>query len=1299
MQLPWKEIVRIIIHNIVPRAQRNYKVWKLLKLLHLDPRVPPRDFDGLYAYALATFAADKPAHVVEFFAQDDVRQLFRQAYGKPNAKEIFDRNIREFVAGELDAFLSKHDFDPRSQINDFYKIFDHLASRGLEAKEIRNHEDMQVIKDNVRQILDLQARSAKSIPSVFVSPEVYFGPLMDSKRIFHHRWQLIGREAYVQQLMDFIRSPDKRVIVLTGRGGIGKTKILHAFSELAIAQGYHGLRFVREGWEPSEEDYRDLPQPPIAIVVDDAHRHGHLLSLLTRIQSLAYDAKVILSIRPYGKNYISSCLTRACFDDSQIVFLEELSELSLEDVERLAEQALGPELSFNASTLARLTADSPLVTVVAGRLLRERQIPVSLLQQDEQFQRVVFSRFEDVLLGILDSHEDPVTVRRILRVIAAVSPYFPDRDNYVEATARFLGIKSVDLQRIVGMLEEYGILIRQGTGLRITPDVLADHILWEACFAQNGYPTGYATELYLAFRDVCFDSIMTNLSELDWRVNKVRGECTELLNAIWEHIYEEFPKQSNHEKDRILQTLERIAVYQPARTLQLVELALALIQASEPIPQDHLERLIHFSRRLAVLLYNIAYYSEFTRKCCDMLWKLGCDDDLPLNQHPDHPMRVLAELAKYAPDKSLHINMAVLAAVESWMRRPDAFTHVHSPLLVLKPLLAKTVEHTYFDNWKLIGSARVVKYEHVKTIRMRILKLIKGLTESVNTKVVIEAIDLLGHAFADPVPLYGLSITDADLEQWLPEQFDILHFLGSVINRSAHPLVHLRIAEILWWYSHYGPNYKVRNRVQEILSGIPSDFEHRITEALCFPQLKEWVPSGETHEVDDWKRLRDRDDLVRKEIARQFIENYPNPADGVRNMESRIAEIKSYNVASYPSALLIYISATNSHYAAGMCETILDERITLLIPHFPALLINIRDQDYESSLRILQRAVESEDSEVQLAIASYLQVLCYSGLREHEKHILDLLLQSNEPMVKMEALKCLQVLATTNDLDYVVTRVMELNLEDNVTLADAMCETVLSCHAASQTHQNGFTEEQLRALLIKLERVPSLSSDPPKRFLGMVASRDPLGLFDFLVRRIRLARSQESPFEAVPRGMVLSQCRFQIDGQQYRELLRQIRNMMIPMEHITTTEVVSLFYALSGGINDVVIEVFNEWVDTGDDIKIRAIAILLCAAEDSFVFERPDFIENLLERSYSVSEVCHQLVNDVLDTISIKGDWSRKPGEPSPYLVGVRDRALEIATEYLPGSPTREFYCRLASRAESIIQHQISLDESMAKIM
>lgn len=87
----------------------------------------------------------------------------------------------------------------------------------------------------------------RSGPAPFVSMDEFFRPLLDRAHLFHHAWGTVGRGNTLQALREFAEAADRRVAILSGRGGIGKSKVLHAFTR-AVADTGPRVRFALPGF-------------------------------------------------------------------------------------------------------------------------------------------------------------------------------------------------------------------------------------------------------------------------------------------------------------------------------------------------------------------------------------------------------------------------------------------------------------------------------------------------------------------------------------------------------------------------------------------------------------------------------------------------------------------------------------------------------------------------------------------------------------------------------------------------------------------------------------------------------------------------------------------------------------------------------------------------------------------------------------------------------------------------------------------------------------------------------------------
>ncbi len=108
----------------------------------------------------------------------------------------------------------------------------------------------------------------------FVSWTKFFELLLDSRKFFNHNWALVGRADVLSHLQDFVGS-DKKIGVLYGAGGLGKSRLLLEFARNSekTTSGWK-LLFLSEFTPWTLELVKALPAAPCLIVIDEVPTHS-----------------------------------------------------------------------------------------------------------------------------------------------------------------------------------------------------------------------------------------------------------------------------------------------------------------------------------------------------------------------------------------------------------------------------------------------------------------------------------------------------------------------------------------------------------------------------------------------------------------------------------------------------------------------------------------------------------------------------------------------------------------------------------------------------------------------------------------------------------------------------------------------------------------------------------------------------------------------------------------------------------------------------------------------------------------
>jgi hypothetical protein len=322
--------------------------------------------------------------------------------------------------------------------------------------------------------------------------------------------------------------------------------------------------------------------------------------------------------------------------------------------------------------LAVVSADTPLVTVVGGRLIARGEISPALLANEEAFRHEVFNKFSAEYERLLPA--GAVNSRTLLNLVAAVSPVSPSANQFVEPAAEILRIRPDEVRSALDLLEKRGLLLRGGRLIRIVPDLLSDFLLEGACLTGAGESTGFSDLMFRTFQSTYLSNLLRNLGELDWRITQRNpDQGTRLLDGIWLEIGRAFDAGDASVRVQLFKSLTGAALFQPARVLQLIHRAIENPAAEVRVWSDFALTQEHVLREIPPLLRGISYHFNHIEEAAEILWRLAKSDTRAPHQYPDHSRRVLEEMADCGRYKPVQFNdwMADFAARKS--RDPREF--------------------------------------------------------------------------------------------------------------------------------------------------------------------------------------------------------------------------------------------------------------------------------------------------------------------------------------------------------------------------------------------------------------------------------------------------------------------------------------------------------------------------------------------------------------------------------------------------------------------------------------------------
>lgn len=1202
------------------------------------------------------------------------------------AKEL-GRSIFAFIQTETGTWRNKESTEAlKLALDNFKKEVD---AANVTAAYFENPDKLQI-----EVLVAIQKWNEEGRPGarlVFATPMEFFAPyrVANIPRLFDFAQVLRGRNTEMNALNGFIASAESAVGVLLGRGGIGKSKLLHDWSK-SVPAGTTVI-YVREDAEWHGEAGKEIPGGNIVIVADDAHRISFLDALLTLIRILRSrqrNIKIILGARPSGASQIDASLATR-FEVAQIQRFALLQRIGNQSVVELAQESLGPAHLGHALALAAISGDTPLVTVVGGRLIARGEISPALLANETDFRHEVFDRFTAEYERLLPA--GPVNWRALLNLIAAASPLDPSHEKFLEPTAKILRVHGDEVRSATDQLERNGLLLRGGRLVRIVPDLLSDFLLEQACVTSNGDSTGFADRVFGDFGVTYLSNILRNLGELDFRITHVNHNIR-LLARIWEDIRTAFENSDASGRVDLLKSLREAAWFQPAQVRQIVrrametEAAETAVLATWKITQEYV------FREIPDLLQAIAHHIEHFEDATRALWELTriSNRDHPSKQPPNgwHALEALAEYGRYKP-VALNIRMADMIA--EFSRTPEAFDGAHTPLDLADKLLAKEGQYTEQDGYTISFGSFPFNYAVVKPARGKALALVEQCLTSENSRLALRSLRSISHVLSGFLPMVG-RVTDPQESVWQDAEREIvLGMLERRLRKQPLPVpVQRKIRSVLLQSRPRTRNIPLVGRIDSILAAAPQTDDVLIFDAFC---SSPWDHDGqfETIEAADLARrtLLDR-------AVKAFQTRYASPQEQINALVQLVADAGSAGID---------LSGKCGDFMERLCldPKFLEEFVRYLLDDpdrflgqmicFPLTILRANDPTRYRELGL--RGAEHRTVTVGIGTSS---AVCYgpiltSPIAEDMAIIGSLSKHTNWWVRHNTFLGIGRIGAFERYERAAVELAINTNIEDHSELAEDMC----GAFGPARIRFEALREDELRTVLHKFVSLDEVDGYHAKLFLDRAGHQHPSALFAFLIERLDRAAAiwarGESLGEYVPiPGHGLGSALHSLQrGPDYSNFLAQIRDRFVTQ--INQRYWLGQIFWNIGTIDVTTLSSIDDLLHSKDEENVRAAVGLIGDAPSGLALSRPYFAVHMLE-------VCEELDRDLLGQAmsvlignSHTGPFQRTPGSPSPKFQQMEERAAALRDLFYVGSVGHGFFSMLCVSAESVLERERLDDE------
>lgn len=692
---------------------------------------------------------------------------------------------------------------------------------------------------DIRTLLDrTRPRDPDPALDAFAPLVEFYAPTLAPGRRFDHRAGIVGRQAELDALTAALTTAaDTRLVVLTAPAGVGKSRlVLEALRRLSIPEDKDPRVMVRVESRVLDDDaFARLPQGPLILLVEDAHRDADGLAAVLQYARRRSDVRVLVTARGAAAPVLTAA-THAHFDTREIVTLT-LGALSPSEARHLVQELQADDVLLTAAgaeRLAREARHAPVIAVLAISMIRSGELTAALTL-DPDIRRHVMSTYGQVTTAGLPD-VPPERARSTIAVIAALGTVNLDDGTEVDTAAAFLGTDRLGLLTDLGHLIDAGTVVRRKEHVRVVPDVLGDEVLATQAVAV-GTDTGFVSRLWRAFAATRSEDLVRNLAELDWRLAALAehdGSASrpDLFAPIWAQIRPAVIDAGNAGRYTALGRLRSVAATQPRRVLDLVS---ELLDRPATAPErrtfavhDHAD----VRRAAAPLLRTVgAAAPELLPEVLDRLWQLAQLDTRPPNQDSDHPARLLEDIADLGSNDAA-TTQACLEAVERWLASPDPPDSPRTPITVLRPLVAKSGYTMDPGHRSIEMHPYDIAPDKVRGLRDQVRSLLERVAAAGSPRRAADAVDVLSEALREPVGYFGRSISEDVALAWEDDDLATVAVLQRIADAATEPLIRLTMRPQLDWLGRHARSPLLRQAGAALATSVDDHLEDLFTDVL-----------------------------------------------------------------------------------------------------------------------------------------------------------------------------------------------------------------------------------------------------------------------------------------------------------------------------------------------------------------------------------------------------------------------------------------------------------------------------------
>jgi len=1115
---------------------------------------------------------------------------------------------------------------------DYYVVLTNVKITSKKRKKIediaRNY-DFEVILWDGEKLENLVAKHPliyrwyfeEKLP-LFLRYQDLFSNELTGRGILDHRIALHGRGIQKENFKEFLEGGEK-ILMISGRGGIGKTRILIEFAEIAEQQGWT-QRFVRIETETFDEHLSELsPDKKYVLFLDDAHRYESFSKLLSFIKSEEPERmKLVLSTRPIFLNR---------FRNEMITGFKEMEipTLSNKDIIQLLE-----ELGISGEERDMICEKSngfPLIAILTVQLKKEGVSSWNIPSQ-EIMQRFFNRYFDELRSAKSDQHI------KLLRILAFLVPISTNDDRIHTKMTEVLKVSESEVPVMMQDLLEVKFVEMKADKMKIVPDLMGENLILQACF-RDGIPTGFHEIIIKNFFEFAPKQIITNLALVESRADNKK-----LLDKLLEKLKKDALKGNNATKLMILTFLEVLSYLRPDDTFDILENMLE----TKREPFEHIDEFwgkitiddSDIRREVAKHLKGVANSLDTFEEALEILKDLTLEEG-NVQTYGESAKDILLGVCKIQYYRDVIIvgdrtypntdfREKVLEKTKSWSFNQESLDHII--LKIIKEQLKETVrwsKKSLEKEWVItLCEIPIPEDKRFQKIRREFLDFLFEMGshspwESVRAKVPDLLYEIWGGAIRKGEKK---DLTQEKRNRIKQEKELIFDFLIKRANEETNWHVIDSIIKTFKSLERWKEK-GIQQKAEQVLDQFEKDERFQLYRVLIGHK-------GYEEEIEFQSFIKEKS----KHFSEVFSEE--QLAELLISILGETEAEFSYHVTNF----LYELGVRKPEYALAIFKLLQKSDLRTKI-YSGYILGGLRISRPQKTLSIIENLRLTKDTHT--IVNSYELLTSYKDFDEKDLDLLEELLSEGDEILGAKICRVLPYVRYVNPERYL--EILE-DVSRNVTpkLAGIILRNINPVRFE-------FPEKEIRiykSIITNFLPLENIFSYEFSLIMNEITKYDPLFLVEFFEKRIEHKETNEMENEkyvAIPFSFDEAVKNLVKEEKHLKDVLRRIRNW-IEKGSLYTIKAPHVFWKICSTrtnqirheVVPIVKEVLWEWIEEGDHDKLQSVVHLL------HYFPSTEWVFELFEKIIEKSKGERHILSSISAAIGTTQAEAISPGEPSP---------------------------------------------------